>query len=89
MNMNNGRSQKQMLQFISEISFTLDEVVLFLDTHPCDKEARAYYQEMKKLREKAVQEYTDCFGPLSKYDVNAENEWQWTMTPWPWEGVCS
>lgn len=86
--MNGSRSQKQMMQFISEVSFAMDETVLFLDTHPCDEEALSYYQDLRELRKKAVREYTDCFGPLSKYDVNAENEWQWIMTPWPWEGEC-
>ena len=91
MNRNTGRngSQQQMLQFISEISFTIEELVLFLDTHPCDQDALAYYDEMKKLRKKAIEEYTDCYGPLFKYNVNADNEWQWIMTPWPWEGACS
>ena len=89
MNRQETPNKKQLFQFITEISFAMDETVLFLDTHPCDKKAMRYYEELRMLRQKAVDEYTNCFGPLNKYDVNPANEWQWVETPWPWEGVCS
>lgn len=40
--------QHQLLMYIDQISFALDDTVLFLDTHPCDTEALAYYQELKE-----------------------------------------
>ena len=40
--------QHQLLMYIDQISFALDDTVLFLDTHPCDTEALAYYQELKR-----------------------------------------
>jgi len=45
----NGQNRKQQLaRFIDEVSFALDDVVLFLDTHPCNQEALACYEEYKK-----------------------------------------
>ena len=78
-------NQKQLLMHLSQVSFAVIEDVLYLDTHPCDKEAMEYYQKMKNLREEALEKYQEKFGPLfndSNYD---ECSWTWTETPWPWE----
>ena len=63
----------------------MDDTVLFLDTHPCDKEALCYYEQLKKERRDAVREYTQKYGPLSKYDVEDSCYWEWVKDPWPWE----
>ena len=55
--MRNRSNQCQLRQFIDEISFAMDDIVLFLDTHPCCQEALAYYEECKKMREEAIDEY--------------------------------
>ena len=82
------RSREQLLQCINEVSFALDDCRLYLDTHPYDREALEYYRNYEKLRNEAMKEYRDCYGPISAYDVNAENVWTWVSEPWPWEGVC-
>lgn len=78
-------NQKQLLMRINEVSFAMTEAVLFLDTHPCDKEAMEYYQKMRKLRKEAVDQYERQFGPLTADSVRNTPEWEWTKTPWPWE----
>ena len=78
-------NQRQLLMHINEVSFAVTEAVLFLDTHPCDKEAMEYYRKMKKLREEAVAQYEKEFGPLTTDGVRNTSEWEWTQTPWPWE----
>lgn len=85
----NGQNRKQQLaQFIDEVSFALDDVVLFLDTHPCNQEALACYEEYKKMRKEAMEEYSRCVGPLQKDNVSICNEWTWALQPWPWKGGC-
>lgn len=81
-------NQAQLFNYINEISFSLNDTVLFLDSHPCDEDALAYYQSLKEMRNKALKQYTKLYGPLLNDDVTADNEWQWVMTPWPWEGGC-
>ncbi|BBF44307.1 polypeptide composition of the spore coat protein CotJB [Lachnospiraceae bacterium KM106-2] len=61
------------------------DIALFLDTHPCDKEALETYQHYKSMLKDARSEYTECYGPLLKTDVNCENYWTWIERPWPWE----
>jgi len=73
------------LMRINELSFAMDEVRLFLDTHPDCAEAKNYYNELQNQRMAAVAEYEARFGPLSSYgNPNCEN-WDWGLRPWPWQ----
>lgn len=80
------KEQKQLMEYITQISFAMDDVVLFLDSHPCDTDALAYYEELRKERQSAVDSYTCQYGAIQKYDVNTEGDvWSWNMGPWPWQ----
>lgn len=83
-----NQTKQQLLHYITEVSFALNDVILFLDTHPDDKEALAYYHKYHKQRMQALNEYESCYGPLLNYNVISENRWTWIDSPWPWEGVC-
>ncbi|MGN0383281.1 MAG: spore coat protein CotJB [Eubacterium sp.] len=88
-NMMNNMDRKKLFELINQTSFALDDVKLYLDTHPNCQEALAYYEKLKKMRMQAWREYTMRFGPLSAYDVNVQNEWTWNEGQLPWEGdVC-
>ncbi len=39
----NQSDKAQMLRYIQELGFAIDDVVLYLDTHPTDEEALKYY----------------------------------------------
>lgn len=41
----NQKDREKLLQFISEVSFALIDVNLFLDTHPYDEDALEYYEK--------------------------------------------
>ena len=42
--MMSGQNRKQQLaRFIDEVSFAINDLVLFLDTHPCNQQAMACY----------------------------------------------
>lgn len=83
-----NKSREQLMCIITEASFALDDVKLFLDTHPNDAEALEYYQMYREIRNEAMREYRDCYGPISAYDVETSNVWTWIDEPWPWEGAC-
>ncbi len=82
----NRCEKENLLQFISEVSFAVLDVGLYLNTHPCDKEAMLYYNKYKDLREKAMSEYSKNYGPLLVTDVENACYWTWTEEPWPWKG---
>ncbi|MBD5095530.1 MAG: spore coat protein CotJB [Lachnospiraceae bacterium] len=81
-------NKKELFNFISQVSFMLDDITLFLNTHPDCEDAISAYNQFKEMRREAVFEYTENYGPLNRYDVNACNYWDWVNKPWPWEGEC-
>lgn len=78
----------ELLDFINQVSFMVDEIALYLDTHPDCPMGLEAYNNYKTLRHEAKKDYTEKFGPLDKYHVNCDNYFNWIEDPWPWEGVC-
>ena len=70
---------------VYELGFVMVETALYLDTHPDDGEALAFYADMKHQYAEAVRLYNENVGPLSFYHVTNENYWNWVATPMPWE----
>lgn len=87
---NDAYAKRELLKKINEVSFAVDDISLYLDTHPCDEKALAYYQEMSEIRNKALKEYAKCYGPLTIDTANesCSRQWEWVQQPWPWEGGC-
>lgn len=82
-------SREQLLNYINEVSFAVTDIVLYLDTHPCDQDALEYFRTYSKMREHALKEYAKLYGPLTidTADDACSNSWIWTLQPWPWEGA--
>ena len=55
--MNQCREQTALLQYINEVSFAINDMNLYLDTHPEDKKALAFMEEHVKMRKRALKEY--------------------------------
>ena len=55
-------SKEQLLNRINQVSFAVDDMILYLDTHPDDEEARAYFEEKSALRNEALEEYAAPTG---------------------------
>lgn len=77
--------KEELLRYIFTTSFSIDDIKLYLDTHPTDKQALEYYEKVSEVRKRAIDEYTQHFGPLTADKVNAMNRWTWIDGPWPWE----
>ena len=58
--------QKELMQHINAVSFAVDDVKLYLDTHPQDPEALAYFEKYSRLRNQALKEYAMNFVPLTR-----------------------
>ena len=67
------------------IDFVVDELELYLDTHPEDGEAFALYQTMLALQKEARERYVRLCGPICQSDMLASDRYTWLDSPWPWE----
>ena len=74
-----------LLKIIKQYDFTLKELNLYLDTHPNCSRALAMFAKYKKLREEAITEYNNKYGPLTPEQNNNLQKWDWISDPWPWE----
>ncbi len=80
-------TRQQMLQWVNMVSFAVTEANLYLDTHPDDAAALAYFQEYSRLRNQALEDYASMFGPLTVDTAKgSRKKWEWVNNPWPWEG---
>ena len=80
-------TKQALMKQINEASFAIDEIILYLDTHPADAAALDYYRNMVTMRKQAMDTYQHQFGPLNVDHVYTNN-WNWISDPWPWEGGC-
>ncbi len=82
----NQMEQVKLFQWINMVSFAVNDIVLYLDTHPTDQEALAYFNHFREVRKKALKEYEDNFGPLTLDTAKPAQMWSWATQPMPWEG---
>lgn len=85
MNDRNVKEQYALFSELTELSFAMDELRLYLDTHPTANDAVALYKEYMTRRSDILTEYTEKYGDVEAYRVNAEGGWGWTAAPMPWE----
>lgn len=84
-------SRRELLKMVNEVSFMVDDVKLFLDTHPCDENAMACFKEYSDKRNELLKEYSKLYMPLTVdlADMSCTERWNWIHEPWPWqEGGC-
>ncbi|WP_242842103.1 spore coat protein CotJB [Ruminiclostridium cellobioparum] len=78
--------RESMLLQVQAYEFALVEVGLFLDTHPNDQTALAYFSQYRELKHRAVSDYTRMYGPITMDHMDNDlSTWRWIDNPWPWE----
>lgn len=81
--------REKALMRVQTYGFALDEAILFLDTHPNNREALEYYHKAQKEYNNAVEIYTANFGPLQAKYVRTHDGWGWIEGCMPWEVECN
>lgn len=83
------QERNNLMQKITRISFLMDDLRLFLDTHPDCTKALCKFNELARERSELVDRYNKLFGPLNSYNDNyCDQSFRWVDAPWPWEGEC-
>ncbi len=78
-----NNSQRDMLNKIMALNFAINDLALYLDTHPTDNNAIRMHCEYSEKQIVLTEEYQKLYGPLT---INfTSNTWDWIDEPWPWE----
>ena len=71
---------------LQTMSFAIQEIVLYLDTHRDDAEAMELYRQLQDLYRKGVKIYEEKYGPLTHMSADITT-YSWLDDPWPWEYI--
>ena len=91
--------REQMLQKINEISFTVNDLTLYLDTHPTDANALTAFSQAANERKNLLEAYAKEFEPLtincvcpdtnnqtgSHTSYPGKKHFTWVGGPIPWD----
>lgn len=75
--------REALMNQISCVSFALDDLRLFLDTHPEQQEAHNLREQLVMKRKELLKNYAENYYPLTRDCAGP-----WTKGPAPWEGAC-
>lgn len=83
-----GQIANTALAELMALDFAVDELGLYLTTHPDDKEVLDLYWSYIRLANEGRQKYLKMYGPLLQTDRPEDGSYAWLKDPWPWdEGV--
>ena len=66
------------------LDFAVDELGLYLTTHPDDSEVFSLYRSYIALAEEGRKKYQELYGPLRQTDLT-KDAFRWLTDPWPWD----
>lgn len=73
------------LSEVQVLAFAVQELALYLDTHPEDTEALELYRQYQQLYQKVSQAYEREKRPLNHAAPGRGDTYAWLDDPWPWE----
>ncbi len=81
---NNQEKPDTPMSQLQALSFAIQELALYLDTHREDGEALELYRAYQKMYDQMAQQFSQQNGPLNHMTVG-QGPYRWLDDPWPWE----
>ena len=86
------KNREEMTSRLNAVSFALNDLTLYLDTHPdCPKGTALFYQLLEE-RLTLLSNFAREFYPLTQTSMITgnynQNQYGWSEGPMPWEGAC-
>ncbi|MCS1350192.1 spore coat protein CotJB [Mechercharimyces sp. CAU 1602] len=76
----------QLLYQLQVVEFTILELNLYLDTHPCDQQAIYQFNQCSYQLQQLKHDFECKYGPLTNFGFSyMEPGKEWYQGPWPWE----
>lgn len=70
---------------LQALSFAIQDLALYLDTHRGDQEALDAYRAYQKMYIACREQYLEHHGPMNHMTMDNSEEYRWLDDPWPWE----
>ena len=70
---------------LQALGFAINELALYLDTHPEDMEALELYRQYQRMHAMGAEEYAKRCGPMTHDTPVDHSNYTWINDPWPWE----
>ncbi len=78
-----NEKEKDFYQLLA-LSFAINDLNLYLDLHPENKEVFSLFKKYIMEKEKACKEYERKYGPLEITGTTGL-KYNWIDSPWPWD----
>lgn len=84
--------REKLMCEIDTVSFALNDLTLYLDTHPECPDGLTLFQELLAQRLRLLTEFAQQFYPLTQLSMimgeKTYESYGWGEGPMPWEGGC-
>lgn len=84
--------REKMMSELSTISFAINDLTLYLDTHPNCQDGLALIKKLLKKRLELLADFATKYYPLTQMSmVTGDSDcdcYGWSEGPMPWEGAC-
>ena len=77
--------REELMRELQSVSFCMDELRLYLDTHPGCTEALSLFNEYAVKRKELVARYNAEISALGGYDAEESDCWRWADNS-AWKG---
>ncbi len=86
------KNREELMSHLAAVSFAINDLTLYLDTHPDCPNGTALFYKLLEERLKVLTVFAEKFYPLTQTsmvtgDFN-QNQYGWSEGPMPWEGAC-
>lgn len=89
---NTQRNREEMMSRLAAVSFAINDLTLYLDTHPDCPNGTALFYQLLEERLTLLTEFAKRFYPITQTSMITGNydrtKYGWTEGPMPWEGAC-
>lgn len=86
------KSREELMTKITALSFAINDLTLYLDTHPNCPNATPIFHDLMNQRLNLLAEFAQKYYPLTQSSIitgNLDNsKYGWDLGPMPWEGAC-
>lgn len=86
------KSREEMMSELAAISFAINDLTLYLDTHPDCPNGMALFYQLLEQRMNLLAQFAGKFYPLTQTSMITgnynKNQYGWSEGPMPWEGAC-